>query len=67
MVEEASLEYRLRKIDERRNYLLDEIKHNDLMIEKYKKTCKYLHYVEQLFILASAITGCVSISAFASQ
>ena len=46
LVEEASLEFRLRKIDERRNYLLDEIKHNDLMIEKYKKTCKYLHYVE---------------------
>ena len=31
MVEEASLEFRLRKIDETRNYLLDEIKHNDLM------------------------------------
>ena len=27
MVEEASLEFRLRKIDETRNYLLDEIKH----------------------------------------
>ena len=24
-------EFRLRKIDETRNYLLDEIKHNDLM------------------------------------
>ena len=29
-----------------------------------KKTCKYLNYVEHLLILASAITGCVSISAF---
>ena len=28
----------LRKIDETRNYLLDEIKHNDLMSENYKKT-----------------------------
>ena len=27
IVEEASLEFRLRKIDETRNYLLDEIKH----------------------------------------
>ena len=26
-----SLEFRLRKIDETRNYLLDEIKHNDLL------------------------------------
>ena len=46
MVEEASLEFRLRKTDETRNYLLDEIKHNDLMGEKYKKICKYLNYVE---------------------
>ena len=29
MVEEASLEFRLRIIDEIINYLLDEIKHND--------------------------------------
>ena len=66
MVEEASLEFRLRKIDETRNYLLDEIKHNDLMSEKYKKTCKYLNRVEHLLILASIVTGWVSISAFAS-
>ena len=38
MVEEASLVFRLRKTDETRNYLLDEIKH-DLMSKKYKKTC----------------------------
>ena len=50
MVEEASLEFKLRKIDETRNYFLDEIKHNDLMSEKYKKTCKYLNYVEHLLI-----------------
>ena len=36
------------------------------MSEKYKKTCKYLNYVEHLLILVSTITGCVSISAFAS-
>ena len=34
MTEEASLEIRLRKIDETRNYLLDEINHNDLMSKK---------------------------------
>ena len=34
MVEELSLELRLIKIDEIRNYLLDEINHNDLMSEK---------------------------------
>ena len=34
--------------------------------EKCKKTCKYLNYVEHLLILVSAVTGCVSVSAFAS-
>ena len=33
-------------------------------MKSIKKTCKYLNYVEHLLILASAITGCVSISAF---
>ena len=63
MVEEASIQFRLRKIDETRNYLLDEIKHYDLMSAKYKKTCKYLNYVEHLLI---TVTGFVSVSAFAS-
>ena len=38
MAEEANLEFRLRKINETRIYFLDEIKYNDLMREKYKKT-----------------------------
>ena len=46
MAEEASIQFRLRKVDETRNYLLEEINHNDLVNEKYKKTCKYLNYVE---------------------
>ena len=36
------------------------------MRKKYKKTCKYLKYVENLLALASTVTNCVSISAFAS-
>ena len=59
MAEEASLEFRLRKVDETRSYLLDTIKHNDLMSEKYKKACKYLIYIKHLLILASSIAGCV--------
>ena len=43
MVEEESVEFRLREIDETRNYLLDEIKHNNLMREKYKKRFEYLN------------------------
>ena len=53
MVEEASLEFRLRKTDETRDYLLGEIKHNDLMSE---------NYVEHLLILASTITRICFIS-----
>ena len=53
-------------MDETRNYLLDEIKHNDLMSEMYKKSCKYLNYVENLLILSLTITGCVWMSIFAS-
>ena len=66
MTEEASLEFILRKIDETINYLLEEIKHDDLMSEMYKKTYKYLNYVEHLLILVSTITGSVSVSSFAS-
>ena len=53
----SSLEFRLKKIDETGNYLLEEIKHNDLMREKYKKTCTYLNYVEHFLNLASTVTG----------
>ena len=42
------------------------MKHNDLFNQKYKKASNHLNYVEQLLILASIVTGCVSISAFAS-
>ena len=66
MVEETSLEFRITKIDETINYLLDEIKHNHLMCAKCKNTCKYLNYVEDLLIVSPTITNFVSISAFAS-
>ena len=35
----SSLEFRLKGIDETRNYLLDEINQDDLMCQKNKKTC----------------------------
>ena len=66
MTSMSSLEFRLNKIDETKNYLLEKIKHNDLISEKYKKTCKNFNYLERLLILASTITSCLSISTFAS-
>ena len=37
MVEEAHLEFRLRKTDETRNYLLYEIKYKDLMKKSIRR------------------------------
>ena len=36
------------------------------LVKSTKKTCTTLNYIEHFLILTSAITGCVSISAFAS-
>ena len=36
------------------------------MSEKYKKTCKYLNYIEHFLLSVSTVTDCVSISAHAS-
>ena len=36
------------------------------MSRKYKKVCASLNYIEHFLILASAVTGCISISAFNS-
>ena len=67
MVEEnISQEFRLKNIDETRNYFLEEIKQNELMSRKHKKVCTTLNYIEHFLILASTITGCISISAFGS-
>ena len=60
----ACFELRLKKIHKTRNYILEEIKDNDAINENYKKTCKYVSYVEHLLMLTSAVTGSASISAF---
>ena len=67
MIEENIIqEFRIKNIDETRNYFLEEIKQNELISKKHKKVCKTLNYTEQFFILASTITGYISISAFTS-
>ena len=37
-----------------------------MISRKYKNICTTQNYIEQFLILASAITGCISISTFAS-
>ena len=66
MPDNIKKEFRLKKIDEIRNYLIEEINQNKLMIRKYKNACRLLIYINHSFIVISTITGCVSISAFAS-
>ena len=58
-------EFRLKNIDETRNYFLEEINKNELMSRKHNKYCTTLNYIENFLILASTITGCIAISAFA--
>ena len=55
----------MKNIDETRNYFVKEIDQNELKSKKLKKVFRVLPYIEHLLILASTVTGCVSISAFA--
>ena len=64
--ENISQEFRLKNIDETRNYLIEEINRNELMSKKHKKVCTTLNYIECFLILASIITECILISVFAS-
>ena len=67
MVEEnISQEFRLKNIDETRNYFVEERRENELMSRKHKKVCTTLNYIEHFFVLASTITVCISTCAFAS-
>ena len=59
-------EFRLKKIDKIRNYLIEKINQNEVINKKHKRVCATLNYIEHLRILASGVTGCVSISASAS-
>ena len=46
MVEEnVSQEFRLKNIDETRNYFLEEIEQKELMGRKHKKGCTTLNYI----------------------
>ena len=58
-------EFRLKKIYEIPNYLIEEINQNELISKKHKNIHRVLNYIDYLLIVTSTITGCVSISAFA--
>ena len=64
--ENISAYFRLTKIDETRNYLLQEIKQGDLMRKKHKKVSTTLNYFKKFLMFVFYASECVSISAFAS-
>ena len=55
--ENASFNFKLKKFDETRNNLLEEIKHNELISKKHKKRCRALYYFEHFLIFVSAVSG----------
>ena len=63
--ENINQEFRLEKIDEINN-LIEEINRNELISKKHKTICRVLDYIDHSLFVISTITGCVSISAFAS-
>ena len=64
--ENISHELRLKTIDETKNYFLEEMEQNEVISRKYKKVCATMNYIEHFLILASLITGCISVSTFDS-
>ena len=54
--EKIRQEFRLKNIDETRNYFTEEINQKELISKKHKKVCSALHYIEHLLILVSAVT-----------
>ena len=61
MVEQnLSQEFRFKNIDETKHFY-EEIEKNELMSRKHKKICITLNYIKHFLILASIITGCISI------
>ena len=63
----VSQEFKLKKQVRQINSHAEETDQNEFVSEKYKKIGITLNYIEHLLILTSAVTGCVSVSALASQ
>ena len=61
-----SKKFRLKCIDETRNYFNKEMNSFELMSKKHTKVCGVLNYIYHLLILVYAVTGCVAIFVFAT-
>ena len=61
--ENITQEFRLKNVNETRNYFMKEINQNELMSMKHKNIW---NFIERYLILTPAITECVSVSLFLS-
>ena len=57
---------RWKNIDEIRNYFIKWINQNEVMSKKHQDVCGVLNYIVHLLYFVFIVTGCVSISTFAS-
>ena len=64
--ENISQEFKLKSVDETRNYFIEEINRNELLSKKHKKVYRVLNYIVHLLIFNCLVTGYASISAFAT-
>ena len=64
--ENISQEFRMKTIEKIKKYFVKEIEQNELRSKKHDKVYTTLNCFAQFLILASGITECVSVSAFAS-
>ena len=55
--ENINQEFRMKKADEIRYYLIEGINQNESMSKKHKKVSRVLNYIEHLCITISTITG----------
>ena len=65
--ENVGLDFRLKKVDETRKYLLDDIKYNDLMSKKHKKLCRALNNLQNFLVFVSLFGVPVMYSAVMSS
>ena len=59
--------FRLKNTEGTINYFVEETEQNESCSKKHKKFCTTLIYIEHFLISVSAVTGCISVSAFASS
>ena len=64
--ENLSQQFRLKNVEETRNYFVEEIEQNELMSNKHKRVFTTLNYIEHFLTLTSAVTECIPISTFTS-